>query len=106
MLQFACFGGTACKRRAPVAQLDRASDSDSEGHAFEPHRAYHQKTPGNEAFPGVFAYCGIEFMHPINPIIPIIQAIQSVFQSVFFPLDSQSFHTFQAAQRRQGIQQI
>ncbi len=25
---------------APVAQLDRASDSDSEGHAFKSHRAY------------------------------------------------------------------
>ena len=25
---------------APVAQLDRVSDSDSEGHAFESHRAY------------------------------------------------------------------
>ena len=28
---------------APVAQLDRVSDSDSEGHAFESHRAYHIK---------------------------------------------------------------
>ena len=26
---------------APVAQLDRALDSDSKGHAFESHRAYH-----------------------------------------------------------------
>ena len=26
---------------APVAQLDRVSDSDSEGRAFESHRAYH-----------------------------------------------------------------
>lgn len=25
----------------PVAQLDRVSDSDSEGRAFESHRAYH-----------------------------------------------------------------
>ena len=30
-----------CCRYAPVAQLDRASDSDSEGRAFESHRAYH-----------------------------------------------------------------
>ena len=28
---------------APVAQLDRALDSDSKGHAFESHRAYQQK---------------------------------------------------------------
>ena len=28
---------------APVAQLDRVSDSDSEGHAFESHRAYEGK---------------------------------------------------------------
>lgn len=26
---------------APVAQLDRVSDSDSEGRAFESHQAYH-----------------------------------------------------------------
>ena len=30
---------------APVAQLDRVSDSDSEGHAFESHRAYHIRNP-------------------------------------------------------------
>ena len=28
---------------APVAQLDRVSDSDSEGRAFESHQAYHKK---------------------------------------------------------------
>ena len=28
----------------PVAQLDRVSDSDSEGRAFESHRAYHEKS--------------------------------------------------------------
>ncbi len=28
---------------APVAQLDRVSDSDSEGRAFESRRAYHTK---------------------------------------------------------------
>ena len=28
----------------PVAQLDRVSDSDSEGRAFESHRAYHVGT--------------------------------------------------------------
>ena len=28
---------------APVAQLDRVSDSDSEGHAFESHRAYQER---------------------------------------------------------------
>lgn len=29
---------------APVAQLDRVSDSDSEGRAFESHRAYQKRT--------------------------------------------------------------
>ena len=29
---------------APVAQLDRVSDSDSEGRAFESHQAYHTAT--------------------------------------------------------------
>ena len=33
------------KLYAPVAQLDRVSDSDSEGHAFESHRAYQKKKP-------------------------------------------------------------
>ena len=30
---------------APVAQLDRVSDSDSEGRAFESHRAYQNIFP-------------------------------------------------------------
>ena len=38
------FGYNNVRGYAPVAQLDRVSDSDSEGHAFESHRAY-QKTP-------------------------------------------------------------
>ena len=29
---------------APVAQLDRVSDSDSEGRGFESRRAYHEKS--------------------------------------------------------------
>ena len=32
-------------RDAPVAQLDRVSDSDSEGHWFESSRAYQLKNP-------------------------------------------------------------
>ena len=40
-------------RYAPVAQLDRVSDSDSEGRAFESHRAY-QKPPLNKPFRGGF----------------------------------------------------
>ena len=32
------------KLYAPVAQLDRVSDSDYEGRAFESHRAYHVGT--------------------------------------------------------------
>ena len=43
-------GGIACKRRAygklprhaPVAQMDRASDFESEGRGFESLRAYHE----------------------------------------------------------------
>lgn len=36
----------------PVAQLDRVSDSDSEGRAFESHRAYFQgEAPAKELFP-------------------------------------------------------
>ncbi len=30
---------------APVAQLDRVSDSDSEGRAFESHQAYQKMIP-------------------------------------------------------------
>ena len=33
---------------APVAQLDRVSDSDSEGRAFESRRAYHKKSTSLE----------------------------------------------------------
>ena len=33
-----------CNDNAPVAQLDRASDSDSEGRAFESHQAYHLRS--------------------------------------------------------------
>ncbi len=33
----------SCYRDVPVAQLDRVSDSDSEGHAFESHQAYQTK---------------------------------------------------------------
>ena len=40
---------------APVAQLDRVSDSDSEGHAFESHRAY-QKNPA------AVMVCGVSFI--------------------------------------------
>ena len=39
---------------APVAQLDRVSDSDSEGRAFESHRAY--QTCGQQ-----FATAGLYF---------------------------------------------
>ena len=38
---------------APVAQLDRVSDSDSEGHAFESHRAY-QVNPAAKMVCGFF----------------------------------------------------
>ena len=40
---------------APVAQLDRVSDSDSEGHAFESHRAYQEKVLD---FQGLFPFVG------------------------------------------------
>ena len=35
-----CYTKLHAKEYAPVAQLDRALDSDSKGHAFESHRAY------------------------------------------------------------------
>ena len=38
---------------APVAQLDRVSDSDSEGRAFESHQAYQVKTYPKIVFPGL-----------------------------------------------------
>ena len=38
----------------PVAQLDRASDSDSEGHRFDSCRAYRRKSPGSVRLPGIF----------------------------------------------------
>ena len=37
--------GPSGPQYAPVAQLDRALDSDSKGRAFESHRAYHKKQP-------------------------------------------------------------
>ena len=40
---------------APVAQLDRVSDSDSEGRAFESHRAY-QLQPGQVFLTGLFLF--------------------------------------------------
>ena len=39
---------------APVAQLDRVSDSDSEGRWFESSRAYHEKSPESCEVPGTF----------------------------------------------------
>ena len=47
----------------PVAQLDRASDSDSEGRWFESSRAYQSKTPENLAksrISGVFLFSSTE----------------------------------------------
>ena len=40
---------------APVAQLDRVSDSDSEGHRFESCRAYRRKPLANQRFARGFA---------------------------------------------------
>lgn len=40
---------------APVAQLDRVTDSDSVGHWFESSRAY-QKSTGNFVFPVDFYF--------------------------------------------------
>ena len=48
-------GGGRRVPHAPVAQLDRASDSDSEGHRFDSCRAYHFA-----ANPRRFFYCGAE----------------------------------------------
>ena len=41
---------------APVAQLDRVSDSDSEGRAFESRRAHHGKSLANQRFAGPFFF--------------------------------------------------
>ena len=52
--------------RAPVAQLDRVTDSDSVGHAFESHRAYHSKTPETVMVSGVFAVMKNGFPAPFE----------------------------------------
>ena len=46
-------------RYAPVAQLDRVSDSDSEGRAFESHQAYHQTESGRKPRSDSFLFLGI-----------------------------------------------
>ena len=53
-----------CIQYAPVAQLDRASDSDSEGRAFEPHRAYQSR----HGFHGgiFFASNNIKVLSPVG----------------------------------------
>ena len=51
-----CYNVTVIKTYAPVAQLDRVSDSDSEGRAFESHQAYQQK-PADIATAGHFVLC-------------------------------------------------
>ncbi len=45
---------------APVAQLDRVTDSDSVGHWFESSRAY-QKSTGNFMFPVDFLFSKSEY---------------------------------------------
>ena len=47
---------------APVAQLDRVSDSDSEGRAFESHQAYQVKTYPKILFPGRFYFLERKFL--------------------------------------------
>ena len=44
----------ATKRCAPVAQLDRASDSDSEGHRFDSCRVYTKKALARQSLQGLF----------------------------------------------------
>ncbi len=41
-------------RKAPVAQLDRASDYESEGQGFESLRVYHSKNPVTQKVTGFF----------------------------------------------------
>ena len=48
-----------CIQYAPVAQLDRASDSDSEGRAFESHQAYHQTESGRNSRSDSILFLGI-----------------------------------------------
>ena len=57
----------------PVAQLDRVSDSDSEGRAFESHRAYQKKAPTYVgAFSMIFVYLSI------NPYLTLIRSSLSI----------------------------
>ncbi len=43
-------------RCVPLAQLDRVSDSDSEGRAFESRMARQKKSPENTVFSGLFVF--------------------------------------------------
>ena len=45
-----CFAMLVNVKYVPVAQLDRVSDSDSEGRAFESHRAYQKKALRTKCF--------------------------------------------------------
>ena len=61
-----CYVSHAQKAYAPVAQLDRVSDSDSEGHAFESHRAYIEKALVKIDFTRVFCMLGY-YAHICHP---------------------------------------
>ncbi len=58
---------------APVAQLDRVSDSDSEGRAFESHQAY--QSPQIHMDLGAFIYlsqhCVVHNCHPLVILLSI-----------------------------------
>src|SRR6478672_2739002 len=43
-------------RKAPVAQLDRASDYESEGQGFESLRVYHSLSPATQKVAGFFVF--------------------------------------------------
>lgn len=65
-----CYANWAVMAYAPVAQLDRVSDSDSEGHRFESCRVY-VKTLESQGFPGLFLFFirqGFERERPLSAL--------------------------------------
>ena len=66
-------------RYAPVAQLDRVSDSDSEGRAFESHQAY-QKNPVSKRISGFFPFCVFELFFCFGHYLVILPSGLVYFQ--------------------------
>lgn len=67
---------------APVAQLDRVSDSDSEGRAFESHRAYQAR---GEQFAHPSLFCIQDFGPVLIAALPFPHKHASVFYPFYIP---------------------